>query len=260
MTTYATGRMRAAGLRAPVRNRYFYGKLLDAYHFQLETDYANSKRWLINRLVLGYGVVCGLDVRAGPEPNQIRIMPGVAIDKLGREVIVDRPTEPITIPDHVLRDAADAYEQSEDEDEEPCVQVLLCYHECETDPVPVLAGDCRDGEACAPGTIRERYKISFKEGCAPPVDRDCNIPHVISGGRINYPALAIWVSDDCPEPPADPCITLANVRLSEDEGGYRHKGRPEDIDITVRPIVYGNDLLFELLKAVMSGSPSRGRK
>ena len=29
-----------------IRNNYFHGKLMDAYHFQMETDYHNAKRWL----------------------------------------------------------------------------------------------------------------------------------------------------------------------------------------------------------------------
>ena len=41
---------------------------------------------------------------------------------------------------------------------------MLCYHECESDPVPVLAGDCGGTEVCTAGTIREQYRITFAEG------------------------------------------------------------------------------------------------
>ena len=47
---------------SPVRNRYFYGKLLDVFHFDLEQTYLNTKRWTLNRLITGYGVVYGLNV------------------------------------------------------------------------------------------------------------------------------------------------------------------------------------------------------
>ena len=53
---------RRAGLQTPMRNRYFYGQLLGVNNFELETDYAIRQRRLLNRLVLGYGVVCGLNV------------------------------------------------------------------------------------------------------------------------------------------------------------------------------------------------------
>lgn len=53
---------RDTDLKQPVRNKFFYGKLLDVLHLELETDYLNGKRWLLNRLVTGCGVVCGLNV------------------------------------------------------------------------------------------------------------------------------------------------------------------------------------------------------
>ena len=37
-------------LRAPVRNNYFYGKLLDVFHLEMEQEYFNAKRHLLNRL------------------------------------------------------------------------------------------------------------------------------------------------------------------------------------------------------------------
>ena len=85
-------------LRSPVRNRYFYGKLLDTHHFELETAYLNHKRWLINRLVHGWGVVCGLDVNSARPHEAITVGPGMALDKCGREIIVPRSHGPSTSP------------------------------------------------------------------------------------------------------------------------------------------------------------------
>ena len=91
------------GLKQFERNRYFFGKMLDEFHFRLETDYHNGKRWLINRAVLGYGVVCGLDVvPASDQDDAIIITPGFAIDKWGREIIVPEATRPIQIPPDVI--------------------------------------------------------------------------------------------------------------------------------------------------------------
>ena len=74
-------------LVAPVRNRYFYGKLLDVRHFDLEQAYLIGRRRLLNRLGLGAGVLCGLEVTATPE-GQIQISAGVAVDGRGREIVV----------------------------------------------------------------------------------------------------------------------------------------------------------------------------
>src|SRR6516225_464625 len=73
-------------LTAPRRNNYFYGKRLDVPQFRMEQDYGKLKHWLLNRLSLGKGVLCGLDVTANN--GKLCVAPGVAIDGLGREIIV----------------------------------------------------------------------------------------------------------------------------------------------------------------------------
>ena len=240
-------------IQTPARNRYFYGKLLDVYHFELETNYHNAKRWLINRLVLGYGVVCGLDVTRGAEPYTVKIMPGMAIDKWGREIIITEPVEQ-KIPEEFVPGSANSRplpnqnykQQSQPPEEKRCVQVMLCYHECESDPAPVLAGDCQTADPCAPSVIREKYRIKFTDECENPPRNECQIPDIVDGGRINYAALATWVTRggrECLTPPEDPCLRLAHVYFDADSG-HCHD---DDIDITVRPIVYTNDLLFEIL-------------
>src|SRR5262245_20843278 len=83
---------------SPIRNRYFYGKMLDVYHFELEQNYFNGKRWLLNRLVSGYGVVSGLNVLLSSDLKSIYVTPGVAIDKCGHEIIVCNPSAPIVLP------------------------------------------------------------------------------------------------------------------------------------------------------------------
>jgi hypothetical protein len=244
------------GLKQFARNRYFFGKMLDEFHFRLETDYHNGKRSLINRAVLGYGVVCGLDViPAEDERDAIIVTPGFAIDKWGREIIVPEATPPIQIPPDVIAKARKEGEETESyaqrqekhhkDEDGACVQVMICYNECETDPTPVLAGDCHSAELCAPGAIQEGYRIKFTPWCERPNNDQCQIPHIVSEGRIDYEALVKWVTRerDCLTTPKDPCIRLAHLHLSD--GG--HHCDPDEIDITVRPIVYTNDLLFDIL-------------
>src|ERR1041385_8785409 len=72
------------------RNRYFYGKLMTVRDFLREQEYFNSKRWLINRLLFGSGVACGLEVSPVPAEGKtvVDIQRGVAIDPIGREITV----------------------------------------------------------------------------------------------------------------------------------------------------------------------------
>src|SRR4029079_915508 len=91
--------MKKHSLQTFVRNRYLYGKLLDVFHFELEQDYLNGKRWLLNRLVSGYGVLCGLDVQPADNGRGVVVTPGGALDRGGREITGPRTREPIAIPE-----------------------------------------------------------------------------------------------------------------------------------------------------------------
>jgi hypothetical protein len=247
-------------LKSPERPNYFLGKLLQVHDFELAAGYMNGKRHLLNRLVSGYGVICGLDVRPGPDERHIIVTAGVAIDKWGREIIVPEDTRPIEIPAHLIPKQngyqQDQYKKNNGDDDEGAVRVMLCYHECEADPTPVLGGDCGTVQECAPGTIRERYCITFKEGAAPPIHMECRVPDLFRGDRIDYEALVKHVSEGCPQPSADPCIPLANLRL----GGDGHGCDPDRIDIAIRPIVYTNDLLFEIILSLLAEGRDDNRR
>ncbi|MBQ3842585.1 MAG: hypothetical protein II820_07825 [Ruminiclostridium sp.] len=72
------------------RNKYFYGKLLSVEDFNFEQKYMNDKRRLINRMVHGIGVVCGLNV-VRVDDTTISVESGLAFDTTGREIVVDMP-------------------------------------------------------------------------------------------------------------------------------------------------------------------------
>jgi hypothetical protein len=82
------------------RNHYFHGKLLGARDLADEQRYFNEKRWLINRMVVGWGVVCGLDVTV--EGGRVIVRPGLALDCCGHELLV---CEPRTLKADVFIDA-----------------------------------------------------------------------------------------------------------------------------------------------------------
>ncbi|MCU1656713.1 MAG: hypothetical protein JWO57_1369 [Pseudonocardiales bacterium] len=70
----------------PVRVNYFDGQLLSADDFRTEQHYHRSMRYLHNRMLHGSGIVDGLDVEdAG---GAVLVRPGVAIDALGRELVL----------------------------------------------------------------------------------------------------------------------------------------------------------------------------
>jgi hypothetical protein len=222
-------------LAAPERNHYFYGKLLDVQQLQKEQHYGIVGRRRINGLVLGHGVVCGLNVVADTE-GMVRIQPGVALDALGREIIVP---EGFRMNPHQLTDAQG--HPTGEPLETGIVEICLAYAEKKTDLVPVLVPDCDTPGNCAPSTIREGFWVSVRlaEG-DPPTPPACQL------GDFPLPAdaalhllLCERISALCLVPPADPCVPLARITLPMGDGS---------IDASAgRQLVYGNALLYELM-------------
>lgn len=191
------------------RNHYFYGKRMDVQHFQLEQDYGKHKQWLLNRLTLGKGVICGLRVTI--DGNLLCVDPGVAIDGLGREIAVPvrqcidpltndggccvpccegaRPTPPprgddtntggtgtgtgtgATPPSTGPRGDDNLPDDHGEDDDRPRLYTLwLCYKECKTDFEPVLVSECHTRQPCAAGTIVESFCLKVAPGA--PLQQD----------------------------------------------------------------------------------------
>jgi hypothetical protein len=76
------------------RVNYFSGVLLSERDFLGEQVYNSEKRKLHNRLLHGWGVVCGLKVLpTSPPSRRVIIEPGLAIDCAGNEILVPGPCE-----------------------------------------------------------------------------------------------------------------------------------------------------------------------
>ncbi len=69
----------------PRRPHFFDGQLLASDDLAAEQDYHRQMRYLHNRLH-GYGVASGLEVGVGR--GRIRVDPGLALDALGREIVL----------------------------------------------------------------------------------------------------------------------------------------------------------------------------
>jgi hypothetical protein len=239
-------------LPAFVRTSTFYGQLLDRDYFDCEQRYFLEKISLLNRMVVGYGVICGLDVRLCHGGKGVIVTPGAALDRRGRVIVVGSPSKPVDLP-APPEEPKDPKQTDYDQDDRHghnskgrWAHVVICYHECAARPEPVMAPSCEGETACAPGRVEERYKIEVRPGRAPHIGCESRSPDFVQGGRINYPALATWITQNCPSTGGDVCIPLANIRLRGEGCGK------EDVDITIRPIVYTNDLLWDLICGLLN--------
>ena len=236
-----------ARLATPSRNRYYYGKMLDAYHLELEQRYGNTKRWLINRLSLGSGILCGLDVVASSDNTRVRVTAGVAIDGLGREIIVPQATAPVD-PTQPTDDCGRPEGPPIRDDER--VTLAICYHECEAEPSPVMISECGPEQSCENGLVRERYRLRVIRGLpAPPgliTPEQCarifaEPPQGVSRRQIICETLTI----DC-APPDEVCVPLAVITLNG-RGGIANIQR-----CAFRRTLYSNAVLLDLILCLAS--------
>jgi hypothetical protein len=68
------------------RINYFAGRVLTASDLAAEQEQARERLWLHNRALHGDGIALGLEVSV--EGNTVHVAPGVAIDVLGREIVL----------------------------------------------------------------------------------------------------------------------------------------------------------------------------
>lgn len=176
--------------RSVDRNRYFYGKLMTVRDFLREQEYFNSKRWLINRLLFGSGIVCGLEVNAvgdGADATVVELQPGVAFDPLGREVTVSERAR-VDLAKVVPKDLAPPGAADLD------LLVCLKYQECPREPVPSLGGSPCD-EACESNRIGETYTVTLVP--APPKEEaPYSCDRWLNRQTVRRPPLEPTAADD----------------------------------------------------------------
>lgn len=169
------------------RARYFHGMLMTERDFTEEQQYHINKRKLLNKMLHGWGVACGLEIKPTPTPSStIIIKQGLALDCKGNEIYV--PEEyPLNI-DKILKsrsnskESASVCEGSDTETNVKKLYVIIRYDEKYTDQVPIYApgGGCEE-KTCENSRIREGYCIEIVDvintKCCPTPLRNADDKH-----------------------------------------------------------------------------------
>lgn len=161
------------------RTNFFPWMLVTEKEFQVEQAYLNGKRKLLNQMLHGWGVVCGLIMRSSSEEGKkdiITITRGLAFDYCGNEIYVDKdydfhipkasstslPSAKKSTPEQKCQDKETG--QRQEADKEPKWYVTIRYTERQTDLVPGYSpgGGCEKEEnGCKPSRITEGYCIEL---------------------------------------------------------------------------------------------------
>jgi hypothetical protein len=217
-------------LDAPRRNHFFYGKRMDVQHFEMEQNYGKLKQWLLNRLTLGKGVLCGL--RVWVDGDRICVDPGAAIDGLGREILVPIRAciDPLARDDGCCGNHGTDSNTGTGSSDGPAAErptdgiftLWLCYRECLADQQPVLVSDCDSRDHCAAGTVVETFCLKVTTGL-PPLQGDPEW------------CAQLWPKkqgDDTDAPRGDrqPSDTLSHLPAAGDENTRALHLTPADIE------------------------------
>ncbi|MEO5851908.1 MAG: hypothetical protein ABIQ15_05295 [Nocardioides sp.] len=143
--------MRKGAVRTS-RLRWFTGRFITAHDLTAEQEYFLDRHRLHNRLLHGWGAVCGLEVhphdRADCAHEWVWVDAGIAIDCLGREIVLP------------CREAVQwQVDPQRTSDEDALAVLCLRYDECLTDPLPAIVGGCEQGTATELSRVVERWRL-----------------------------------------------------------------------------------------------------
>jgi len=150
------------------RPLYFHGMLVDEKSFHDEQEYHAQKRRLLNRMLYGSGVVCGLHFTDSTQ-NTITISCGLALDCAGCEIYVPCDVSvKVPVPKDQPKDPCAPKVRGQ----EICYRIRISCTEEDTDfeQVRLPGGGC-DDKTCKPTRKREGFCITFDECGCPPQQR-----------------------------------------------------------------------------------------
>lgn len=204
------------------RVRYFSRQLITADDLTQDQIYHRAKRRLHNRLLHGWGIICGLEVKKNPLPGtplNVVICPGYALSPQGDEILV---------PMEVQFDVGQCIQGQGAPCHSPCNPVVLGaidpstafyigirYIECQSRPmrVPPLGCGC-DETACEYSRIRDSFEVS----CL----KTLPASYEATGESLDL-CKALTQDKVIPCPPCldDPWVVVTKVQLAPDRNSIQ---------------------------------------
>jgi hypothetical protein len=196
-TTFQTAAPQLQKLDPLKRVNYTFGLVLGVEEFLQSDTYFLAKHYLENRLLHGYGTVCGLDVIAQTSPQlEVQVTPGWAINPKGQEIYVPQ-LMCVQVNDWLQANLPAL--QAAFGGHAPATLglcVVLCYRECKTDVVPIPGEPCQtQSSSTAPSRIADSFELMLclNQPASPPLGSPPSVPSGSSGLCEFRPTL---VADD----------------------------------------------------------------
>jgi len=176
------------------RVNYPFGLVLGVDEFLQEQTHFLEKHRRHNRMLHGFGTICGLKVSvpATVNPPEIRVAGGLAVSRGGFDICV--PNVMCAKVNDWLKANADALrDRFGNFPATVSLSVVLCYRECATDIVPVPGEPCRSDEsAMAPSRLADSFELQL---C---IDEPVGSPPLGSPPFLSPPASGQSLVCGCP--------------------------------------------------------------
>jgi hypothetical protein len=218
------------------RVNYYFGKMMTVRDFQDQQKYYNEKRWMLNRLGLGWGVLCGLKVEpcANGEDPVVIVHPGFALDRNGNEIWVAEPST-LNLKEY-LGDSLPEEEPTE-------YYITIKYKECPIEPRPIPVEDCGTFDAdCVYDRTGEGYQF-YVHLEALPMEPPAEIKDLFNCNADCSRVLAdpaLMINAGCSERKACMEIPLARVYFDKDNNLLVDNS-------SNRQLAYSNEKLYKLI-------------
>lgn len=130
------------------RNRFFRGKRMKADDFAIEQAYGIERRRILNRSILGSGIVNGFAMAK----EKSEVGPGLAIDRHGREIVLTMKTELVAANLFLVERGASGCRTLPIDQASPKGHYLLSVHYAER-----RLGDAKLPDSCGCETAEKNY-------------------------------------------------------------------------------------------------------
>jgi hypothetical protein len=130
------------------RNRYFFGKPMTVRDFEAEQQYVINKTRLLNRLIHGVGILCGMQVSlplAVDGKFKVNISEGAALDCCGNLIIVNRLQDGVEVQGGGFPEGT--------------YYLYVKFAECVRQPIMASANVSSCEEVCSYNRIRETFEV-----------------------------------------------------------------------------------------------------
>lgn len=208
-------------LRGLERTRFFARQLVSPDDLTQDQIYFREKAKRHNRMLHGWGVVCGACVRRGANACEVIIEPGYVLGPYGDEIVIDRET----VVD-ICKLGGGEQDGCCDDDLDPwcsdarteCAQgtlyLAIKYNECMARPV-------RGGGACGCGCDESdceysRIRDNFTVKLLRELPAGYTTPMTQPPFTALDPCRRSGIARNCPPCPKDPWVILADVMIGTD--------------------------------------------